>query len=521
MMQFDVPEVTIPDIITSHAKWHPKKTALVFGLRRVSWREFNSRINRVAHALLELGLRQGDKVSLLSGNRIEMAEIIFGTLKAGGVIVPLSAMVPGEGLARMIADSDSKALFADPLMGMIIAPHRPQLTQVLPAGFFSVGFAAEGWAPYETRLAQVPDQDPGIPLRYADDFNIIYSSGTTGTPKGIVHTHAARRDFALALAVDLRIDSSSIPILSTPMYHNGTWMIMLPALIAGATTVIMEHFDPRGFLELVQKERGTHTFFVPTQFIVVMGLPDFEKFDVSSLKIMVSAGAPLRRDTKEQILKKFTRNLLELYGLTEGIGSTLEPEEMEGKIGSVGTPIAGTDIRIIDDQGRELSWGGIGEIVGYSPGLLRGYYRQPEKTAEAIWKDEAGRTYLKTGDVGKFDEDGFLYILDRKKDMILSGGINIFATDIEEVVARHPAVLDVAVIGVPHEKWGETPLALVVRKPGAAAGEDAIKDWANPQLAKFQRLSRVEFRDSLPRSPIGKVLKRVLREPYWQEGGKV
>jgi len=283
----------------------------------------------------------------------------------------------------------------------------------------------------------------------------------------------------------------------------------------------MEHFDPRGFLELAQKERGTHTFFVPTQFIVVMGLPDFEKFDVSSLKIMVSAGAPLRRDTKEQILKKFTRNLLELYGLTEGIGSTLEPEEMEGKIGSVGTPIAGTDIRIIDDQGRELSWGGIGEIVGYSPGLLRGYYRQPEKTAEAIWKDEAGRTYLKTGDVGKFDEDGFLYILDRKKDMILSGGINIFATDIEEVVARHPAVLDVAVIGVPHEKWGETPLALVVRKPGAAAGEDAIKDWANPQLAKFQRLSRVEFRDSLPRSPIGKVLKRVLREPYWQEGGKV
>jgi acyl-CoA synthetase (AMP-forming)/AMP-acid ligase II len=301
------------------------------------------------------------------------------------------------------------------------------------------------------------------------------------------------------------------------MYHNGTWMVMLPSLLVGATLVIMEKFDLTGFFELVQKEKCTHTFMVPTQFIMLLNHPDLEKFDLSSMEIMISAAAPLRRDTKKQILEKFTRGLLELYGLTEGVGSSLKPEEMEGKLGSVGTPIFGIDLRIIDEQGNELPRGEVGEIIGYSPGLMKEYYKRPDKTEEAIWKDEQGRTYLRTGDVGKFDDDGFLYILDRKKDMIISGGINVFATDIEEVFGKHPDVLDVAVIGVPHEKWGESPLALVIPKQGAEVEEDELMKWANEKLAKFQRVCGVEFRDDLPRSPIGKVLKRVLREAYWKE----
>jgi len=199
------------------------------------------------------------------------------------------------------------------------------------------------------------------------------------------------------------------------------------------------------------------------------------------------------------------------------VGSSLKPEDMEGKLGSVGTPIFGTDLKIVDEQGRELLRGQVGEIVGYSPGLLKEYYRKPEATAEAIWTDAAGRTYLKTGDVGKFDSDGFLYILDRKKDMIISGGINVFAADIEEVLASHPSVQEVAVIGAPHEKWGESPLALVVPRPGAEASETELQAWANARLAKFQRVSAVVFRNNLPRNPMGKVLKRLLREEYWKE----
>lgn len=517
MAQFDAPQLPLTEIMASHARWRPHKTALICGARRVTWQEFNLRINRVANMLLDLGLRKGDKVCVLMSNGLEMAEIIFGVIKAGGVVVPLSAMVPGEGLALMIDDCDAKALFASPLPALAIGPFRPRLTKIAAGGCLAVGFEAEGWTAYERTVPAAPEHEPGVELRDEDDFNIIYSSGTTGAPKGIVHTHYARREFAFGLALDLRIDSSSVPILTTPMYHNGTWMIMLPAMLVGATAVIMEHFDPRGFLELVQKERCTHTFMVPTQFIMILGLPDFEKYDVSSMKIMASAGAPLRRDTKEQILKKFTRGLLELYGLTEGIGSTLKPEEMEGKLGSVGTPIAGVDIRIIDDRGRELPRGEIGEIIGYSPSLLREYYRRPEETAAAIWRDPKGRTFLKTGDVGKFDQDGFLYILDRKKDMILSGGINVFASDIEEVLARHPQVAEAAVVGIPHPKWGETPLALVVRKAGAAVTAEELQQWGNAKLAKYQRVGAVEFRDSLPKSPIGKVLKRVLRQPYWKD----
>lgn len=206
---------------------------------------------------------------------------------------------------------------------------------------------------------------------------------------------------------------------------------------------------------------------------------------------------------------------MEFYGTTEGVAIALQPEDAIRKVGSVGKPFLGNDIRIVDDQGRELPQGEIGEIVGFSSVVMRGYHNQPEKTAEAIWRDERGRAYLRTGDVGRLDEDGYLYILDRKKDMIISGGINIFASDIEGVLAKHPAVQDVAVIGIPHEKWGETPLALVVRRAEATATGEEIMEWANAQLAKYRRIAGVEFRDSLPRNPLGKLLKRELREPYW------
>jgi acyl-CoA synthetase (AMP-forming)/AMP-acid ligase II len=259
---------------------------------------------------------------------------------------------------------------------------------------------------------------------------------------------------------------------------------------------------------------------VPTQFQAIIDHPDFDKYDLSSMRIMVCAGALLPLPLKKRILKKIGPSLMELYGLTEGIGTTLKPEDIETKTGSVGNPI-NAEIRIIDDDGKEVPQGEPGEIVGYSAGFMKGYHNRPDATAEVIWKDEKERTFLRTGDMGRFDEDGFLYILDRKKDMIISGGVNVFAGDIEEVLIRHPDVKDVAVIAVPHEKWGETPVALIIRESNTEGGEEEIKEWANAQLAKHQRVRRVEFRDEdFPRNALGKVLKRQLREPYWKDGNR-
>jgi len=291
---------------------------------------------------------------------------------------------------------------------------------------------------------------------------------------------------------------------------------VLPVLFAGATLVVLERFEPKAFLETVARERVTHTFMVPTQYIMTLAEPDFGGHDLSSLRVMLSAGSSLRQDTKEAILARMGKGLYELYGASEGLATLLKPEQHEGKLGSVGKPVLGFDIRIIDDDGHELPRGKTGEIVGYGAGLMTGYYKKPEATAAVIWRDERGRSYVRTGDMGRFDADGFLYILDRKKDMIISGGFNVFPSDIEAVVGAHPDVSDVAVIGVPHEKWGETALALVIPREGASPDIVAIRDWANARLAKHQRLSAVELRDEFPRNALGKVLKRSLRESYWK-----
>ncbi|MBW2583992.1 MAG: AMP-binding protein, partial [Deltaproteobacteria bacterium] len=300
-------------------------------------------------------------------------------------------------------------------------------------------------------------------------------------------------------------------------YANGTWLTMLPTVFAGGTLVVMPAFDPKAFLELVQTEKCTHTFMVPTQFTVLLEQPDFDNYDLSSMRVWNSAGSPLRTRTKAEVLKRFSGELIELWGLTEGVATTLKPEDMENKIESVGLPLAGWDVRIIDEQGQELARGEAGEIVAFSSFLMPEYYKLPDKTAEAIWLDETGKTYLKTGDMGKLDEDGFLYILDRKKDMIISGGINIFASDIEDVLTRHPAVQDAIVIGIPHPKWGETPIAMVIAREGVSISEEELIAWVNPKLAKYQRISRVEFCDDFPRNALGKVLKRELRAPYFEQ----
>jgi acyl-CoA synthetase (AMP-forming)/AMP-acid ligase II len=255
---------------------------------------------------------------------------------------------------------------------------------------------------------------------------------------------------------------------------------------------------------------------VPIQVQSVLASEGLQSRDTANLRIVVTVGSAMPLAIKELFLRTLGNRLVDLYGVTEGVGTILKPEEMGKKAGSVGTPILDADLRIINEAGHEVEMGKIGEIVGYGGGLMKHYHNQPQATKDAIWRDERGRTFFRTGDMGRFDEDGYLYILDRKKDMIISGGLNVFAVDIETILAQHPAVAEACVIAIPNDKWGESPLALIVRKSGATADEEEIRDWANSQLAKHQRIVAVKFQEELPRNAIGKVLKKDLRELYWK-----
>jgi acyl-CoA synthetase (AMP-forming)/AMP-acid ligase II len=305
----------------------------------------------------------------------------------------------------------------------------------------------------------------------------------------------------------------TVTLLSTPLYSNTTLVVFFPTIAYGGCVILMPKFDAAGYLKLAEQHRVTHTMLVPVQYQRLMAHPAFDAHDLSSFRFKFSTSAPFNAALKADVLKRWPGGLIEFYGMTEGGGTCiLEAHLHPDKLHTVGQPAEGSDIRLIDESGREVAPGEAGEVVGHSAGMMVGYHRQPEKTREAEWFDPAGKRFIRTGDVGRFDDDGFLTLFDRKKDMIISGGFNIYPSDLEAVLRGHAAVADVAVIGVPSEQWGETPVAFVVRRAGDDTAADALLQWANAQLGKTQRLARLQLIDELPRSAIGKVLKRELRE---------
>jgi len=511
----EIPQMNLVESISLHAKFKGNRTALICGERRVNWTDFNALVNAIASTLIREGLKKGDKVALLSLNSIDAVGVMFGVMRAGGVVVPLSALLTPQQLAALIDDSSSEFIFCDAQLQTLIAPVLAQI-RIPVQRRIAVGFSGEGWRELTEFVLGPNIKDPYPQLSDEDEANIMYSSGTTGVPKGIVHDHRARFLTALVVAAELGIDSSAITLLTTPLFSNATWAMLLPTVIMGGTTSMLMRFSPEGFLDAVERERATHTLMVPIQIQSVLATEALQSRDTASLRVVVTVGSAMPLAIKELFLKKLGDRLVDLYGLTEGVATILKSEEMRKKMGSVGTPASGVDFRIIDEAGHEVEMGKIGEIIGYGGGLMKRYHNQPQATKDAIWRDERGRTFLRTGDMGRFDEDGYLYILDRKKDMIISGGFNVFAVDIEAILAQHPAVAEACVIAIPNDKWGESPLALLIRKSGATANEEEIREWANSQLAKHQRIFAVKFREELPRNAIGKILKNVLREPYWK-----
>jgi long-chain acyl-CoA synthetase len=511
----DDTQVFLPELWATYARFQPRKTALVCGARRETWADLNAGMNRVANRLLADGIGRGRQVAVLMSNSVDMVHAMFGIVKAGACVVPISTLLTPAQVAVLLDDSGACALVVDArtraLADAAVRESRGGATLRVAVG----GGDGDGWRDWASWLDGADTAEPPVRYRMEDDFNIIYSSGTTGQPKGIVQTHRARQHWSYSNALEMRFDDTAVALATTSLYSNGTWFMLLPPLFVGGTVVVMDAFSVDGFFDRVAAERVTHTFMVPTQYIALLESPRLDSADLSSLRVMISAGSPLRDDTKARVLARLGKGLFELYGFSEGFATIIKPEDVARKPGSVGKPVVGFDLRILDEEGRELPPGEPGEIAGYGGGLMRGYHGRDDATAECIWRDARGRTFLRSGDVGKLDDEGFLYILDRKKDMILSGGFNVFPKDIEGEIARHPAVLDVTVIGVPHPKWGEAPLALVIRRAGVEVTADELRDWANQRLSKTQRVVGVEFRDEFPRNALGKVLKRLLREPYW------
>ncbi|WP_340287206.1 class I adenylate-forming enzyme family protein [Sulfitobacter pontiacus] len=505
------PTKTIVEVVRDNAKAHPEKPALACDGQTVSWGAFDQRINKIANLLLSMGVSKGDNIAIISPNSIPYAELFMGILRAGACVTPLSTMASPDALQKMLTDCGARAIF--------VAAQYLELVDGFIADLelarFAIDFDHPAFQPYGAAVDGASDSDPEIQIEMSDAFNLIYSSGTTGTPKGILHNHWMRSAQMDRVSPN-GYDDNARTLLSTPLYSNTTIVSFLPTLYGGSTVYLMPKFDARGYLEIVQREKITHTMLVPVQYKRIMDVPDFDTFDLSSMQVKFSTSAPLRAEVKADVLARFPGKLLEYYGLTEGGGVTvLNSAEHPDKLHTVGQPAPGNEIRLIDETGAEVPKGTVGEICGRGPTMMAGYFGRDDLTADYIWRDAAGNVFFRSGDMGRFDEDGFLILSDRKKDMIISGGLNIYADDLELVLLADPDVTDAAVIGVPSDAWGETPYGLVVLREGATRSGDDICADANAKLGKSQRLSAVELRDELPRSSIGKILKKELRAPFW------
>ncbi len=506
-----------PDIIPHHARYSGNRAAVICGDVQLSWSELEIRTNKVANALMAAGLAKGDKVCMYTKNSLAAFELTWGIIRAGGVVVALNTMVTDEVLATLINRSDGSLIFCDENSAAEVRKVQDQLDNLDAENIFSPGGAHDCRA-IESFIDEASDAPVHVDIDPEDSICIIYSSGSTGVPKGIELSHRARAHYLFGQGHWGRYDPESVDLIATPLYTSGTWFTMAPCMFWGGTCVIMPGFSSDEFIRLVDTHKCTHAFLVPTQTVQILDDPSLPEHDLSSLRLILSGGQALMPQTFDEVGEKLPNaELWDCYGMSEGFVSIVGPLDYKrGKRGSVGKPMLLDDIRIISEAGEELPTGQIGEICAYSLGLMKGYYKDPEATEASIWYGPHGRSFIRSGDLGRYDEDGYLHLCGRAKDMIKSGGINVFPPDIEAVFTKHPAVSETAVIGIPHEKWMETPMAFVILRTDATqVTPEELMEWANNKLAKFQRVSEVKFVEDFPRVTYGKVDKKKLRAPYW------
>lgn len=506
-------EINIGDALTNRAYLNPRREALfdVANDKRFTFLELNNRANRCYSALHTIGINKGDRVALLAHNRHEFLEIFFGPAKGGLVLMPLNWRLTAEELSFILKDGGATAIIFD-------AEFAPLVEQIREKGlagsdiehWICIGGQSPDYAhDYEDLLAQSSADEPTIKAGDDDNLFIMYTSGTTGHPKGVVHTHQTVMWAILTLnnSADIQFDDTYLILL--PMFHVGALTPMIASVYKGNVLVIQRTFDPEAVWSLIEQEKVNTTLAVPAMLGFMLQVPDYQRFDWRSLRYITSGAAPLPVTTINAY-QALDIEVLQIYGMTETCGPAciIGSDDAVEKIGSTGKSFFHTLVRIVDEEGQELPPEEAGEVVVRGPHIMKEYWNRPDATAETIVNG-----WLHTGDIAVSDAEGFITIQDRMKDMIISGGENVYPAEVENVLLQHPDVSDVAVIGQDSPKWGESPLAVIVSNNKSLQVAELLSH-CDGKLARYKLPKGVEFVDAIPRNPSGKILKRILREQF-------
>jgi long-chain acyl-CoA synthetase len=498
----------LPDIVRANAARWPHGEALACEDTRLTWEQLDQRSSRVANALIAEGLRPGERVAVLARNNAEFFEVAFGTAKAGGITVSLNWRLAAIELAELLADAAPTVLIIEDEFAELVAGSTSEEVRTVRYG-----------EQYETWIDAVSSEDPAVPVNGGDTAYLLYTSGTTGRAKGIEITHANLHLSERMAREGFCMDPSSVHMCPGPQFHIAGAGTGLMAMFVGGRTVIMREATPELLLRTIEREGVTHAFMVPAIIQAVLAAPELQKRDVSSLKQISYGAAPMTESMLTRAIEALGCDFLGVYGMTEAAGTVvvLRPEDHEPSgprarlLGSVGKPLPWMQLYIADPAtGDRREVGQVGEIVLRGGQVTPGYWRQPDITKQSIDSDG----WFRTGDGGYLDADGYLFLKDRIKDMIISGGENVYPAEVENALAYHPDVADVSVIGIPHDRWGETVRAIVVAREGTPSDESEIVEFACTRLAKYKCPTSVVFVDALPRNPSGKVLKQILRQQY-------
>ncbi len=500
-------EVNIGDFLTRRAHLTPDKEGLVCEDVRRTYRELNDRANRFANAMKKMGVGHGDTVALLALNEAEYYDMYFGLAKIGAIMTPVNYRLAGPEVEYILSDCGARVFVVGREYVELVASIRENI----PADkFVVISDNPPEWATtYESLVMDASAAEPELVGGEEDTLTLLYTSGTTGRPKGAELTHNYFYWSSVSIMSTLGISVGHTSLVALPLFHIGGLGSLSWGIHQGIKVVLQRSFDPQRLLEQVQEEKVSGFGSVPTMLDLLKLVPDFEKYDWGSVQTIMVYAAPV----PVTLLEEYAASGIEvrqLYGLTElNTGTALDAESAVARAGSCGKPFFHTEVRVVDEKGIDVAPNVKGEVLMRAPNVMKGYWGRPEATAETIIDG-----WLHTGDIACLDEDGFLYIMDRKKDMIISGGENIYPAEIEDCLLRNPQVADVAVIGFAHEKWGEAVRAVVVPKPGKALTEEGLIEWCQDQMGKFKIPKSVIITDDIPRTPTGKILKRVLREQY-------
>ena len=504
----------------------PDRIAVVFEGKRYSFKDIAERVNRLANALTDLGIQKGDRVAILQVNCNQYPEAYYAVAKIGAIFVPLNFRAKQRELTHMLDNSGASALFVGERYVDVVNAMRPDLP--LLKHFICIEAKPEGMLNYDELLAQASPQEVFTEISDDDNTVLMYTAGTTGLPKGVPFTHNSFSVYVLGNVSPVDPEIEETNLLTMPLYHVAGIQAMLAATYGGRTLAMMKQFEVKEWLETVAREKANRVMLVPTMLKWVIDSPDFQKYDLSSLKVITYGAAPMPFEVIKKAMELLPNVMfINAYGGTETASTitTLSPddhvisgtdEEKQKKLkrlsSSIGKPLDDVEMKVVDEEDKEVPIGEVGEIVARGPRVMTGYWKDEEKTAKAFTKDG----WLRTGDMGYMDEEGYFYLAARADDLIIRGGENISPEEIENVLYAHPAVEEVAVIGVPDPEWGQEPKAVVVLKPGKTATAEELIDFCRDKLAGFKRPRSVVFIDELPRTSTGKILKRVLREQYGQ-----